>query len=572
MKILIAEDDLVSSKVLSSTLGRLRHEVLIAPNGQEALAMFQAHHPELVISDWMMPEMGGTELCQRIRKLGLDHYTYFILITSKHRHEEFLEAMEAGVDDFLRKPLNSQELAIRLRVAERILRVEKQLILLKNQAEEHALHDQLTGLPNRRLLTDRLAHETARALRLGHKLALVITDIDHFKQINDGYGHKVGDQVIVAVSKSLQKQLRSTDTVCRWGGDELVVLLADIRSVEDVGPICSKLMNAVKREAADAGITAPVSLSMGSAIVPDDTSDPVLLMQQADHALYVAKADGRDRWQPFTGFPEEHDVKAKADLFLRLKSAIAQDRIVPFYQPIIDTATGQVVGAEALARWQDAAAGWVPPDVFIPLAEEKGLIIKLGAQVCTRAFEQLSIWRRGGYQISLALNLSKRQILDADFAPNLIREVNGRGLQPSWVTLEIIERESVINHPLGRQRLKALASAGFRLAIDDFGAGYSSFEMVGAMPFDELKIDMSLIRRICDAKGRRIVRAIVEMGKALDLTLVAEGVESEEVWEILAEVGAQKLQGYFFSKPLPAEAFLNYLASYQPRERTRQAA
>ena len=572
MKILIAEDDLVCSKVLSTTLGRLGHEVLITANGQEAFTLFEAHKPAIVISDWMMPQMDGTELCQRIRKLGLDQYTYFILITSKHGHEEFLQAMEAGVDDFLPKPLNSQELAIRLRVAERILRAEKQLIHLKNQAEEHALHDQLTGLPNRRLLTDRLAQETARALRLAHKLALVMIDVDHFKQINDGYGHKVGDQVIVTVGKCLRNNLRGTDTVGRWGGDELVLLLTDLRHAQDVGAICSKLVQAVKKQAAEAGISAPVSLSMGSALVPDDSSDPVLLMQQADHALYVAKAEGRDQWQPFTGFPDEHDAKGKADLFLRLKSAVRDGRIVPFFQPIIETSTGQVIGAEALARWQDTETGWVAPDVFLPLAEEKGLIMKLGEQVFARALEQLSIWRRNGYAITAALNVSKRQLLDANFAPGLIREIKRRNLQPSWVTLEIIERESVIDHPLGRQRLKALASAGFRLAIDDFGAGYSSFELVGAMPFDELKIDMSLTHRIEDAKGRRIVRAIAEMGKALDLNLVAEGVESEEVRSILAELGVQQVQGYLFSQPLAADAFLNYLAAHQPRECSKRAA
>ncbi len=658
--------------MLAVTLTRLGHEVIIASNGQQAFSMFQAHTPAIVISDWMMPEMEGTDLCRQIRTLKLDHYTYFILITSKDRHEEFLEAMEAGVDDFLRKPLNAQELAIRLRVVERILRqreqaerqirllarfpsdnpnpilqidresrvryanaaglglliewncgigeaapanlhelvelirhtgerheievgcadrvysfsatsvspdgvtylyghditdrkrAENELLLLKNQAEEHALHDQLTGLPNRRLLSDRLNHETARALRLGHKLALVIADIDHFKQINDGYGHKLGDQVIVTVGQCLQEQLRSTDTVCRWGGDELVLLLTDIRSTADVAAICSKLMQAVKKRAVEAGITAPLSLSMGSAIVPDDTADPSLLMQQADHALYIAKADGRDRWQPFTGFPDKHDAKAQADLFLRLKSAITQERIAPFYQPIVDTSTGQVVGAEALARWHDAQSGWVPPDVFIPLAEEKGLIIKLGEQVLSKGLEQLSEWHSRGYSLTLALNLSKRQVLDANFAPNLIAETARRKLEPSWITLEIIERESVIDHALGRQRLKALSDAGFRLAVDDFGSGYSSFELVGAMPFDELKIDMGLVRRIQDAKGRRIVRAIVEMGKALDLSLVAEGVETEEVRAILAELGVQKIQGYLFSKPLPAEAFLTYLAANRP--------
>lgn len=567
MKILIAEDDRILSKMLSVTLGRMGHEVVSAENGRQALAMFQAHLPPIVISDWIMPEMDGIEVCEQIRKLELDHYTYFILLTSKTERGEYVQAMEAGVDDFLSKPLDVQLLGIRLRVAERILRAENELLVLKNQAEENALRDQLTGLPNRRLLTDRLGHETGRALRLRQKLALVIVDIDHFKQINDGYGHKVGDQVIVMVGHCLQEQLRRSDTVCRWGGDELVLLLTDIGDAAKVGLVCAKLMQAVKEQAIEAGITAPVSLSMGSAIFPDDATDPALLMQQADHALYLAKAQGRDRWQPFEGFSDKADAKTRADLFLQLKSAVAERRITAFYQPIVDAVTGEVVAAEALARWQDAQAGWIPPDVFIPLAEEQGLIIELGQQVLGQALDQLRQWRRSGFALTVAVNISKRQVLDAEFGPRLIEEVKGRELRPEWVTLEIIERESVVVHPLGRQRLKELSAAGFQLAVDDFGSGYSSFELVGAMAFDELKIHMGLIRGIGDPKGRRIVHAIVEMGKALGQRLVAEGVENEAAREILAQMGVQRIQGYLFSKPLPAEAFLGYVTESMSMER-----
>jgi len=514
VKILIAEDDPVSRKWLTATLSRLGHEVVAASDGEEAFALFVSQTPPIVISDWTMPNMDGLELCQQIRKLDLEQYTFFILLSAKDKRADYLEAMKADVDDFLQKPLDPEELGIRLRVAERIIqqrqeanekirllarfpsenpnpvfqvdkefriryanvaslslltewncrlggqapdklreladlifrtgerqeievsstdriysfsatsvssdgitylyghditdrkRAENELMLLKNQAEENALHDQLTGLPNRRLLTDRLAQETTRALRLGHKLALIMVDIDHFKQINDGYGHQIGDEVIVAVSHCLRDQLRNSDTVCRWGGDELVLLLTDVREREQVAKICSKLMKTVKNAISNAGISAPVSLSLGSAILPEDASDPVLLIQQADHALYTAKAEGRDCWREFKGFPEKHDAKGQADLFLRLTAAVAEQRITPFYQPIVDAISGNVVAAEALARWHDEHYGWVAPDVFIPLAEEKGLIAKLGQQVLTRGLDQLSEWRRSGHTLCLAINLS----------------------------------------------------------------------------------------------------------------------------------------------------------------------
>jgi EAL domain-containing protein (putative c-di-GMP-specific phosphodiesterase class I) len=298
---------------------------------------------------------------------------------------------------------------------------------------------------------------------------------------------------------------------------------------------------------------------MGSAVFPDDAADAMLLIQQADHALYVAKGEGRDRWQEFSGFPEKQDAKGQADLFLRLTTAVAEERITAFYQPIVDALTGQVVAVEALARWHDERHGWVPPDTFIPLAEEKGLISKLGQQVLAQGLEQLAQWRRKGHPLTLSINLSKPQVLDGEFGRNLVQQVKRRRMEPEWITLEITERESVLGHALGRQRLKGLAAAGFRLSVDDFGAGYSSFELVGVMPFDELKIHLGLIQRIADPKGKRIVQAIVEMAKTLDLRVVAEGVETEAAARTLAEMGAHKLQGYFYSKPLQAGAFLSYL-------------
>jgi diguanylate cyclase (GGDEF)-like protein len=670
MKILVAEDDVFSAKFLTSILQKLGHEVISAGNGQDALTKFHLHQPAIVISDWMMPFMDGLQLCQKIRAQALDHYTFFILQTARTSREDYRVAMEAGVDDFLAKPISREELGTRLRVADRMIRqrreaearirllarfpadnpnpvlqvdhegqllyaniaslalltqwqtgvggaapdklrqlvdllfrtgdrqeveitsadrvflfsatsvsddgivylyghditerkqAENELVVLKNLAEEHALHDQLTGLPNRRLLTERLQQETARALRLNTRLALVVVDIDNFKQINDGYGHKLGDQVIVTVSHCLREELRGSDTVCRWGGDELVLLLTDLKDRTDIGAICQKLIAVSKKAAADAGITAPVSLSLGSSMFPDDATDPTLLLQQADHALYLAKADGRDCWREFKGFPNGHDAKGKADLFIRLNAAVVDERICTFYQPIIDTNTLAVVGAETMARWQDEHYGWVSPDVFIPLAEEKGLIFQLGRQVLIQAFDQLKAWRERGHELTVSVNLSKRQILDSELRPQLRELLEERSLKPEWIILEVTERQSVLGHPLGQQRLEELAQMGFRLSIDDFGSGYSSFDLVGDTSFSELKIHMGLVRRANTPRGRRIVQAIIEMGRILGLRVVAEGIEDQVTQAMLTALGAHKLQGYLFSRPLQAGAFLTFVDKY----------
>jgi diguanylate cyclase (GGDEF)-like protein len=681
MKILLAEDDLVTRRFLTVMLQNLGHEVTATADGEEALAQFLSYHPPVVISDWHMPHLDGVELCQRLRNLGLDQYTFFILLSVKSDRSDYLKAMQAGVDDFLDKSISLEELSVRLRVADRIIvqredsdrkirtlarfpsdnpnpvlqvdtggklvyanmaslpllnqwncnvgepapeklrgladqisdgeerreleidcadrtfsfsatsvaeagivylyghditdrkRAENELVQLKNQAEEYALHDQLTGLPNRRLLADRLKQEISRAGRLSQKLGLLVIDIDNFKQINDGYGHKVGDQVIVSIGRHLKDSLRDSDTVCRWGGDELVILLSNLQDRTDISAVCRKVMDAVKTGVAADGISAPVSLSIGSAVFPDDAEDPTLLMQQADHALYVAKDDGRNCWRPFSGFPTGHDAKGKANIFIRLNSAVAEGKITVFYQPVVNAGSRLVVGAEALARWKDDELGWVSPDVFIPLAEERGLIFPLGHLVLTQSLDQLAEWRRMGHEMSVSVNLSRRQVLDAGFREELLALVRQRDLKPEWVILEITERQSVIDQGLGRERLKELAAAGFQLSIDDFGSGYSSFDLVGEASFSELKINLALVRRSRHPRGRQVVEAIIAMGRTLGLRVVAEGVEDPLTQATLTAMGADKLQGYVFSKPVQAEGFLSFVEGYNARpEKRRRAA
>jgi len=680
MKILVAEDDAVARLFLKAMLQRFGHEVILCSNGKEAIEAFQEHRPYIVISDWMMPEMDGLKLCESIRAAEMDHYTYFILQTARSSRADFRVAMDAGVDDFLSKPVNREDLSIRLRVAERIIQqrlqaerqirmlarfpsdnpnpvvqvnreyqipyanaaslplllqwesqvggpvkgelrslaetlfttgqrqeievscasriysfastsvslegeayfyghdvterkqAERELLQLKNEAEENALHDQLTGLPNRRLFAERLQQETARALRMGTKLAVVMVDIDNFKQINDGFGHKIGDEVIVTVSHVLRSRVRPTDTVCRWGGDEMVLLITDLKDRASVTAICGKLTHAVKQETAKTATSATVSLSLGSALFPDDADDTTLLMQQADYALYSAKADGRDCWREFKGFPNGHDATGNADLFIRLSNAVNENRITTFYQPIISTRTRRAEGAETLARWKDEKYGWVSPDVFIPLAEEKGLILQLGNLVTMQALDQLADWRRRGMELTISINLSKRQLLHPGFLPGLVSLMEERQLKPEWVILEITERQSVLGQAAGRQRLEELAGAGFRVSIDDFGSGYSSFDLVGEASFSELKIHMALIRLTNTPRGRRIVQAIVEMGRSLNLRVVAEGVEDSVTQAMLTVLGVDKLQGYLFSKPLEPAAFIRYMERQQERERLRSAA
>ena len=670
MRILIAEDDAISRRLLTRALTDLGHEVASAEDGAAALEEFLARSVAVVISDWMMPKLDGLGLCQGIRAASRPDYTHFILLTARADRDSYRAAMEAGVDDFLAKPLDREELAIKLRVTERVVRqrqaaeervrmlarfpednhnpvlqvnaqgkilyanaasaailadwrspvgqcvpaklcalihsiftsghreecevtsgerifsfaanavyrgestylyghditarkdAEKELIRLKNQAVELAIHDSLTGLPNRLLLKDRLAQSLAQCARDQRKLALLMVDLDNFKTINDSLGHAVGDRVLVQVGAVLRETVRASDTVCRWGGDEMVVVLNDLADRDIVPGLCRKLAAVTQERSAASGLTTPVTLSIGYAVFPDDATEPELLMQQADHALYQAKEDGRNCFREFKGFDQEDGGERKPDLLLRLGTAVEQGGIEVYYQPLVDSASGLPVGMEALARWNDAKYGWVPPDEFIPLAEDKGLINRLGARVIELSLDQLRACRAAGQEITVSINLARAQLLNPDLPRVLLDAVRARGLAPETIILEVTERQSLFEHRVSHQNMEALAAAGFRLSLDDFGSGYSSLDLVGELPFRELKIHRGLVRRIETPKGRRIVQAIVEMTKSLNLVTVAEGVETEAMVTILREIGVNKIQGYFYARPMAPAALPAYFNQF----------
>lgn len=667
MRILVAEDDAVSRKILTRILSEEGHDTVIAHDGKQAFDLFCADPLPIVISDWMMPELDGLALCRKIRDMRLPDYTHFVMLTAKTGLDNYRMAMAEGVDDFLSKPVNREALVIKLRVAERVMtqrreaekiiralarfpednpnpilqvdqsgciqyanracqalmeewrkrpgdrlpekleslvqlnpmggpkleteivcgdqvysfavtsiyngdrtylyghnitdrkRAENELVAMKNQAVEASLHDQLTGLPNRILLQDRLAHAMARCRRQGTKLALVVIDIDNFKTINDSQGHQVGDRVLVLVGQCLQNQVRKTDTLCRWGGDELILLLPDLTEASCVPGICDKIAAALAQQLVQEELNVPVTLSMGFSMFPEDTDQPDVLLQQADHALYTAKAEGRNCWRKFSGFGQGAETKGLADLYLRLSEAVRQSRIQVHFQPIMDAFTGKLAGMEALARWKDDRDGWVSPDVFITMAEERGLILTLGQQVASSALRQLRDLRQAGAVPSVSINLSKTQLLDPGFLPWMLDSVRQLELDPSWVILEVTERQSLLAHGSSRRCLEELAAAGFRLSLDDFGTGYASLDMVGEMPFHELKIPRALIRKLESPKGRRIVQAIVEMARTLDLKIVAEGVETPFMHRVLREIQVHKLQGFLFSKPLAGADMASYV-------------
>jgi diguanylate cyclase (GGDEF)-like protein len=424
-----------------------------------------------------------------------------------------------------------------------------------------ALHDALTGLPNRTLLEDRFEQAIAQSERNGKKLAVAFVDLDHFKQINDTHGHRVGDRVLAAVAARMKDAVRKTDTVARWGGDEFVLLLPEIRSAPEARVVCERIKETVQKQMAQDHPASPLTMSMGIAMYPDDGDLAETLLQEADTALYLAKSHGRNEVIIFGESEELKSYSEKANLRVLLSQALAARTIQVHYQPIVDARSGNMIGVEALARWYEPTLGWISPESFIPLAENAGLIDDLGQQVLERAMQQLQDWRREGFSLSLSVNISIRQLFKHDFVNDLLDLTAKFNLKSAQLVLEITESQSLLGLPAEGRRLEELFQSGFHLSIDDFGQGYSSLSSLHAMPVSELKIDMQFVRNLHTEKGCQIVQAIVQMARTLNIQTVAEGVEDQKEFAMLKEMGVQRMQGYLFSRPLPASELLALLKS-----------
>jgi diguanylate cyclase (GGDEF)-like protein/PAS domain S-box-containing protein len=425
-----------------------------------------------------------------------------------------------------------------------------------------AQHDILTGLPNRMLLTERLSRAIGLAQRHGKQVALLFLDLDSFKNINDSLGHAVGDQLLQSVAERLLANVRATDTVCRQGGDEFVILLAEIEDPQDAALIAEKLLAACVAAHLIGGQELHVTLSIGISVYPDDGVDLDPVMQNADTAMYHAKARGRNNFQFFTA-----DMNTRAVSRLRIESSMRRalkcGEFVLHYQPQIDLASGALTGAEALIRWQDPELGLIPPGQFVPVAEECGLIVPIGRWVLREACRQVKAWLDSGLRaVPVAVNISAVEFRHKNFLDGLVLSLEETGLESRYLELEMTE--SILMHDVEASAsvLAALKVMGVELAVDDFGTGYSSLAYLKRFPIDTLKIDQSFVRDIAtDVDDATIVSAVIGMGRSLDHRVIAEGVETYEQFSFLSTRQCPEGQGYLFSKPVPAADFARLLVS-----------
>ncbi len=560
--VLIADDDKSTRLTIAEALRSDGIHIEHASNGQESVIKFQQVKPDLVIMDAMMPIMNGFDACRKIRSLTEGQSTPILIITALENDETIECAFRSGAADFIPKPINLSVLRQRVK---RVLAARQS----EMRVEQLAYSDPLTGLPNRMAFAARLQQDLAYARRNHNKLAIMFIDIDHFKDVNDNLGHAAGDELLKMLAERVAGCVRSEDTLARLGGDEFVVVLSSVHSPNGANIAAGNILKALSHPFDINGTEIFVGASIGISIYPDDGENKEALIKNADTAMYRAKAGGRNNSQFYTS-DMSASISKRVELETDIRKLIEGDELVLYFQPQECLRSGTIIGAEALIRWHHPTRGFLLPAEFINVAEEAGLIDKIGLWVLRTACQQFHTWRTDkGFHGRVAVNVSARHFM----APKFVNQINDcldwSGLEAEALELEITEHTILEHADETIAKLKELDAMGITIAIDDFGVGFSSFNYLRRMPVQVLKIDASFIRDIPeDRASAAVVDGMIKLGHNLNLDVVAEGIENEVQYQFVQQKQCDAAQGYYISKPLTARDFHDQFI-HEPMAETR---
>lgn len=552
------------------------YRIMVARNGVQALAAVQgAAPPDIILLDIMMPGMDGYEVCRRIKKTFAGNRIPVIFVTVVDTSEKKVKGFELGAADYITKPFDIDEVRARIRThlelgrlrrfLEELVAQRNAMLQLSEEKYRNLMHrDPLTGLPNRELFAELLAHAISQAERNQTQFALLFLDLDNFKTINESLGHSLGDQLLFEVGKRLQALLPDCDAIARIGGDEFNVILDNGESMP-IDLAAQRMIDAFGGPFAINSSRVYVGLSIGIALYPADGTNAEELLRNADAALHQAKMQGRGILRFFS---PEMTSRAKERLTLEadLRRALERQELHLHYQPQVDLRSGEIVGCEALVRWQHPERGMIAPGAFIPLAEESGIVVQLGDWVLKESCRQMKQWSDAGLLVrQVAVNVSAVQLSRGCLVDSVKTALQCSGIGPEQLELEITESFVMADSDRSFKSLAELKAMGVRLSIDDFGTGYSSLSYLQQLEVHRLKIDLSFVRDMMTNIGNAsIVKAIVSLGHSLGLTVVAEGVETEDQLRHLRAIGCDMIQGYFLSKPLPAQEMTSYVNTFDP--------
>jgi len=546
--VVLADDDPSIRLMVRHVLESEDFDIVEASDGLEAIKAVEKHHPALILLDAVMPGIDGFTTCQQIKEKGHTDIPV-MMITGLDDDASVERAYEVGAIDFITKPIKWAVLKHRVKSVVAKVIAERKVKLL-------AYRDSLTGLPNRLLFADRLEQAVMRSKRSRTSMALMLVDIDDFKLVNDSFGHDAGDKLIKAVGDLISKSLRRADTIARLGGDEFAVIIEGIEGPEDAISIADNLTTILEHNVRLDDQETYTSASIGIAVYPSDGNDARTLLKNADTAMFRAKENGRHCFQ---FYKPEMSVSAmeRLDLENSLKAAFENDEFLIHYQPIIDIHKNEVIGVEALLRWQHPDKGMIQPSDFVDIVQDCGLIIALGEWLISSVCKQIKVWHDAGLKNqNVSINLAPRQFKEQDLVALFTQAMSENNLDASSLSVEVTERTLIDNIGEVESTLKKLRAMGMKILLDDFGTGYASLAYLKQFPVDVVKIDRDFVTGIPDNEDdSTIVDAIAGLTRGLKLALHAEGVENERQLNVLKGIGCQYGQGFYWSKPLPGDEY-----------------
>ena len=532
---------------------------------REAEAYLAAGAVDIIVLDLGLPDAQGLEAIRRAHAAAPG--TPLVVLTGLDDESVAVQALQQGAQDYLIKgQIETRGLRRALCYAIERKKMEGTALAVALLMAHSAEHDFLTGLPNRMLLNDRISQAIALAMRHKKSVAVLFLDLDGFKHINDSLGHPTGDKLLQSIAACLVKCIRGSDSVSRQGGDEFVVLLLEIDRAEDAAITARRMLEAVAKSHFVDQHDLHVTASIGISIYPTDGLDADTLIKNADTAMYQAKENGRRSFQFFKPAMNVRAVERQS-LEEGLRRALERHEFVVYYQPKVDLMTGAISGAEALLRWTHPTRGAIPPAQFIPVAEDSGLILPIGAWVLRQACAQARAWLDAGLPaIAMAVNVSAVEFREQGFLDRLFAIIGETGIDPSSLELELTESVLMKHTSSTANMLQTLRERGIRVAVDDFGTGYSSLSYLRKFPVDAVKIDQSFIRQISTAgEDTTIIKAVIGMARGLKLRVIAEGVETLEELAFLRAYRCEEAQGYFFSRPVLPQQFALLLRDGIPK-------